>query len=87
MSQKHLVINAFQDKFTGVHYPAGTHYTTENPKRILFLQEEGFLEETTLPEGEGEGSVKHVGGGYYELPNGEKVKGKENALAALNEQE
>jgi len=24
----------------------------------------------------------HTGGGYYELPNGEKVRGKEKALAA-----
>jgi hypothetical protein len=27
--------------------------------------------------------MKHVGGGYYELPNGEKVKGKEAAIEAL----
>jgi hypothetical protein len=29
----------------------------------------------------------HTGGGYYELPNGEKVRGKENALEALKELE
>lgn len=27
--------------------------------------------------------IKHIGGGNYELPNGETVKGKENALKAL----
>ena len=27
--------------------------------------------------------IEHVGGGWYELPNGEKVQGKEAALAAL----
>ena len=27
---------------------------------------------------------QHVGGGYYLLPNGEKVKGKEAAIAAMN---
>jgi len=27
----------------------------------------------------------HMGGGHYELPNGEKVKGKESALEALRE--
>lgn len=27
--------------------------------------------------------LEHVGGGYFVLPNGEKVRGKENALAAL----
>lgn len=31
------------------------------------------------------GDLKHLGGGYYELPNGEKVKGKENAQVALAE--
>jgi hypothetical protein len=30
-----------------------------------------------------EKELVHVGGGYYELPNGEKVKGKENALEEL----
>ena len=30
-------------------------------------------------------SVYHVGGGYYELPSGEKVRGKEAAQAALEE--
>jgi hypothetical protein len=32
---------------------------------------------------EDENGVKHVGGGYYELPNGEKIKGKQEALVAL----
>lgn len=30
-------------------------------------------------------STYHVGGGYYELPNGEKVRGKEAAQLKLNE--
>ncbi len=29
--------------------------------------------------------IKHLGGGYYELPNGEKVRGKDKATAALEE--
>ena len=28
---------------------------------------------------------KHVGGGWYELPNGERVKGKEEAHKAMEE--
>jgi len=28
---------------------------------------------------------KHVGGGYYALPNGERVKGKEDAYKAMQE--
>lgn len=27
----------------------------------------------------------HTGGGWYELPNGEKVQGKDNAIAALED--
>lgn len=30
-------------------------------------------------------SMYHVGGGYYELPSGEKVRGKEAAQLKLNE--
>lgn len=29
--------------------------------------------------------IKHVGGGYYELPDGRKIKGKDAALEALAE--
>lgn len=40
-----------------------------------------------LPEDEIEGlndvSAYHIGGGYYELPNGEKVRGKEAATELL----
>ena len=37
------------------------------------------VETATMPDPE----PKHVGGGYYELPNGERVKGKEAAEEAL----
>ena len=29
--------------------------------------------------------MNHVGGGYYELPNGERIKGKDKAEKALAE--
>lgn len=48
---------------------------------------EGWLEEGD--EGIIEGT-KHVGGGWYELPNGTRIQGKaaaEEALAALNANE
>jgi hypothetical protein len=38
-----------------------------------------------LEEGEEAEFPKHTGGGYYELSNGEKVKGKEAAEKAENE--
>lgn len=40
------------------------------------------------PKGPGAGGkdeLKHVGGGFYELPDGRRIKGKEAALAALAE--
>ena len=30
---------------------------------------------------------KHLGGGYYELPDGTKIKGKQNAIDAMKEGE
>lgn len=32
-----------------------------------------------------EKKIVHVGGGWYELPNGERIRGKENALRAKKE--
>jgi hypothetical protein len=52
-------------------------------------QEHEYMSEGWLHEGD-EGIVegtKHVGGGWYELPNGTRIQGKaaaEEALAALN---
>lgn len=34
-------------------------------------------------ESEETADIKHVGGGWYELPNGEKVQGKDEAIEAL----
>jgi hypothetical protein len=40
---KFVVISAFQDKFTKVHYAIGTEYKSDDAERVTFLQEEGFL--------------------------------------------
>lgn len=66
-------------------YKKGDIYTFEDEGRIDFLVEQGYLEE--VAEEEVVDDLKHVGGGYYELPNGEKVRGKEEALKALAELE
>ena len=31
------------------------------------------------------GGLQHTGGGWYQLPNGERVRGKDKAQAALDE--
>jgi hypothetical protein len=82
------VIKPFRDKYTKDLYGKGDEYFTEDEKRAKYLQEWGYIgkevddDEKIEDEIEKEG-IKHVGGGYYELPNGEKVKGKQNAIAEL----
>ncbi|MDF9520769.1 hypothetical protein P5815_09410 [Bacillus cereus] len=74
----HLVLNAFIDKETKAGYSKGDMYESNDSKRIAFLIEKEFLkgnkEISTFP--------KHTGGGWYELSNGEKVQGKEEAMSA-----
>jgi len=36
-------------------------------------------------EDDSDSDLNHVGGGYYELPNGERIKGKDKAEKALAE--
>jgi hypothetical protein len=44
----------------------------EKPQKVTELEPDDPIE-----------GLKHLGGGYYELPNGEKVRGKDSALEAL----
>lgn len=78
----------FRDKDTNDLFGVGSEYYTEDQERAKYLQEWGYLGEVIETETESdpdndEEGIKHVGGGYYELPNGEKVKGKDKALEAL----
>ncbi|HFK2719153.1 TPA: hypothetical protein ACG1DY_005002 [Escherichia coli] len=95
MSIKYPVIRAFRDKDTKEHYAIGSSYKSDDPERIVTLQEKRFLSVEAPEEIDSEldqnsnnddgQEIKHVGGGYYELPNGDKVKGKEAAEKALEE--
>lgn len=80
---KHLIISAFIDKDTLQGYSEGDVYESKTRNASLFTRKR-FLR---VPESKQEDSdgLKHAGGGYYQLPNGEKVKGKEAALEALKE--
>ncbi|MED0704946.1 hypothetical protein [Aneurinibacillus aneurinilyticus] len=81
--QKYLVIQTFRDKFTQNIHSAETFYETGDEKRASFLIESGYLKAND----EHDEPLKNLGGGYYELPNGEKVRGKEKALRALKKVE
>jgi hypothetical protein len=88
---KYTVISGFTDKDTGDRFLVGDVYESDDAKRTGFLQDKGFLDgepSDTEPENEqkdDDQGIKHVGGGYYELPNGEKVRGKEAALDTLKD--
>lgn len=72
------VIKNFRDKDTEKVFNQGDSYSHDNDERIAFLIEKGFLDkEETEPE-----YPKHTGGGWYELSNGEKVQGKDEASVA-----
>lgn len=79
------VIKRFKERNENLKlYEKGDTYTYKDKERVAFLIEKGYLEEDE-PQRENIKSdeIKHTGGGWYELPNGEKVKGKEKALEAL----
>jgi hypothetical protein len=73
------VLKTFRDKESMNIIAAGTEFEIEDAKRSDELIGLGYLEgevsdESNLPE--------HLGGGYYQLSNGEKVRGKEEAIQA-----
>lgn len=71
---KFKVTKTFRDKYTKEIYQAGDVITlVEDEKRaedLLSRKLISFMEPT----------IRHVGGGWYELPSGERVQGKQAAL-------
>lgn len=93
---KYPVLKNFRDKETGRLFLAGQSYSHEDQARLDNLIELGFLQGAAADEDkkdsgssndDSDSFPKHTGGGNYELSNGEKVKGKDKALAAEKELE
>lgn len=86
---EYVVIQAFRDKFTREHYAVGDTYTSDNADRVAFLQEEGYLAQEAVEPDDDDSSdderLTALGRGYYQLPNGDKVRGKKAAFAKLQE--
>lgn len=93
---KYTVSRAFKCKNDGKnYYPNGVYESDE--ERCLYLKGKGFLgkrvesEEPNFEEAEEVKKVKevkypfHTGGGWYELSNGERIRGKEDAEKAESE--
>ncbi|WP_143543641.1 hypothetical protein [Salinicoccus roseus] len=91
------VIKAFRDSHSADEYkemdryPKNSTFKTNDFDRIKELQKKGHLENVEVPEKKSKkvetADVKHVGGGVYELPDGERVKGKEEAEKAVKQAE
>ncbi|MEG0450127.1 MAG: hypothetical protein RR595_09740 [Lysinibacillus sp.] len=86
------VVNTFREKEHENHiYNAGDVYPVTGYKatdeRVKFLSDvhpqlKKIYLADIVREGEALEYPKHVGGGTYELSNGEKVKGKDEAIIA-----
>ncbi|MGN4124884.1 hypothetical protein ACMGD3_07685 [Lysinibacillus sphaericus] len=89
------VVNPFKElQHNGHMYNAGDTYPAEGFEatgdRVFFLTgvhpkyEKIYLAEVVIDEQEEHVSEhpKHTGGGYYELSNGDRVKGKDEAIKA-----
>lgn len=78
---KYPVIAKFKDKYTKEIYEIGREIELTDEKRIADLQKRKLISEAIE---EPIAEPKHVGGGYYELPDGTRIKGKQAAIEAMN---
>lgn len=72
------VISGFKCPYTKKVYHFGDEY---DGNYLEEMQKKGYVEKSVVTEEKPEWP-KHIGGGVYQLSNGDKVKGKEAAIAA-----
>lgn len=87
---KYIVVKNFRDlERKGKLYKSGQPYEVEglDEERITFLSNpiEALDGEPAIKKVNDESFPKHTGGGWYELSNGERLRGKEEAIQAENE--
>ncbi|MEK4555554.1 hypothetical protein [Jeotgalicoccus sp. FSL K6-3177] len=87
MAELYPVIKNFADKEDNKRsYQEDTWYPRfgfeASEERVEELQDMGYIGVNEEPEDIDEGFPRHTGGGHYELSNGEKVKGREEAEKA-----
>jgi len=76
------VISGFKCRYTDKIYHVGDEYDGEHLEE---MQKKGYVEKEVSVIEEKPEWPKHVGGGVYQLSNGDKVKGKDAAIAAQAE--
>lgn len=83
---KYLVTAAFNDLELGRRREIGETMEPDDERAERLVAAKVIR---ALREGEGDNTdntdneLVHLGGGFYQLPNGEKVRGKDKALEAL----
>ena len=82
---KYPVIKEFKDKYTGEMHNPGGFIVTDEEARAKDLQLRRLIGKGVPEEKKAESPAepKHVGGGIYELPNGDRIKGRQAALEAM----
>lgn len=69
------------------HYRVGDTYQSNDCDRVKYLQSLGFLGDEVIETSDDDDiddRLKKLPNGYFELPNGEKVRGKKKAIEALS---
>lgn len=79
------VLRRFKCKYSKEWYEAGDVYCHPDAQRMEYLasREPPIVEWPPKPQPEVAGEPRHVGGGWYELPDGRRVRGKEAAVATM----
>lgn len=85
------VISPFRCKESKEIYKKDDTYRHDSAARVSSLMKQGFLQQKDLKEDTAAAEentsldFEHVGGGFYQLPDGSKVKGKKAAAQKLEE--
>lgn len=84
------VTNRYRNRDTGQVVEPGTFVTLATPagnrmvaRGLVQAVERSTPVETATRQPTENAAPRHTGGGWYELPNGEKVQGKEAALKRM----
>ena len=79
------VIRRFRCKIYKRRFSPGETYRHESAERMDYLAsfDPPYIAWPPKPEPEVAGEPRHVGGGWYELPDGRRVRGRDAAVAAL----
>lgn len=81
MELQYKVTRAFFDREDNKKfYRVGDQYNETSKERSEYLSQKGYIQASGPTEG-----LINLGGGYFQLPSGDKVRGRDKAEKALTE--